>query len=291
MDMKPLLLQILAAFSRKCPLPDSLLRYLYSPDRRQHDFFETIIPYDGDLKIQISTQSFFEWEILFKGYYEKHLVDTIKRFVKPGDVCVDVGANVGTNTLIMAKCAGPDGMVWAFEPHRGFFRRLEENLRLNSIRNVKLFMKALDCTDGRTTLFVADAAVKTASMVPFDPGYSDKVTIETISPETALGSLTRCDFVKIDVDGTEGRILDACRDLLERFSPCVVFEFSDVAWARDGWTLERAEKLLMDCGYRLHLLEVDGSLVPLAKPLSFGNIFACPLSRGSPPSSSQTRAA
>lgn len=72
--------------------------------------------------------------------------------LRPGDIVVDVGANIGITALLVRKYVGPTGRVLAFEPHPGTFRHLERNIKLNGIRNIDLIMSAIDSSDGEVCL-------------------------------------------------------------------------------------------------------------------------------------------
>lgn len=56
-----------------------------------------------------------------------------------GGVVYDIGANLGITTLFFARCVGENGSVIAFEPVAPIAERLKENLRLNQVRNVRLY--------------------------------------------------------------------------------------------------------------------------------------------------------
>ena len=60
-----------------------------------------------------------------------------------GGVCIDVGANLGWDTLVLSECVGPAGRVFAFEPSPREYRMLLENLRLNNVTNVVAERSAL----------------------------------------------------------------------------------------------------------------------------------------------------
>lgn len=278
--MKNFLIKRIAALSRCVELPDQWLRRIYSPDHRQTDFMEMVIPYDGDLKIQIHTGSFFEWEIFFKGYYEGFVCRLLKEYIKPGNTCIDIGANVGTNTLLMAKLAGPKGSVYAFEPNPGYFQRLKENLALNDFENVHTLMKGIDTQAGQAKLFVAGGPVKTASMVDYsDQPGAIQCTIELTSADECLGDLKRCDFIKIDVDGIEGRIMQSCAKVLEKFRPVVLFEYCESAWSKAEWSFSKTADQFQALNYRLHQVDLRGNLSPLESPGEYCNIFCMPEGR------------
>jgi FkbM family methyltransferase len=156
MKFKNKFILLIAWFSRKLPLwvrRGRLLRLLYNPDKRQNDYIETIISYDKDLKIYINTKSFIEWTILFWGYFEKHVADFIKRNLPKGGIFVDVGANIGNNSLIASKIASK---VIAIEPHPKILERLKQNIDLNNLKNVIVCDYAISNFIGETEFFIPD---------------------------------------------------------------------------------------------------------------------------------------
>src|SRR5207244_7164528 len=68
---------------------------------------------------------------MFRGEYEVDVSRIVADFVRPGSYCVDVGANVGPVTLLLAKYVGPDGRVAAVEPGPPYRARLAANLHMN----------------------------------------------------------------------------------------------------------------------------------------------------------------
>src|SRR6266496_451229 len=76
----------------------------------------------------------------------------VNRFLRPGDVFVDVGANIGLFTLIAASRVGPTGKVIAFEPTSETYERLVGNVRLNRLRNVDCVRSALSDHSGELDL-------------------------------------------------------------------------------------------------------------------------------------------
>ena len=72
------------------------------------------------------------------GAYEPEIADVLRREIAPGSVCFDVGANVGYYAILMARLAGENGTVVAFEPVPLNFETLEQNIALNALKNVRL---------------------------------------------------------------------------------------------------------------------------------------------------------
>lgn len=89
------------------------------------------------------------------GIWEPLETTLFEREVGPGDVVIDVGANIGYYTLLAARLVGDEGHVYAFEPEPEAFGLLEHNVELNRYRNVTLVQKALGRETGRLELFLA----------------------------------------------------------------------------------------------------------------------------------------
>ncbi len=86
---------------------------------------------------------------------EEKLLHRLIQEVRPGDVAYDIGANIGLYTVFLAMAVGGSGRVIGFEPELRSYHRCEENLRLNSLTNVRLFQLALG-NEEREVVLVAD---------------------------------------------------------------------------------------------------------------------------------------
>ncbi len=65
------------------------------------------------------------------GRHEQCITELVQQIIKPGDIVLDIGANIGYYTLIFARCVGPTGHVYAFEPDPGSFALLQKNVQIN----------------------------------------------------------------------------------------------------------------------------------------------------------------
>src|SRR6188474_142534 len=74
-------------------------------------------------------------QLFWYGYYEKELGDLLKKAIKPGDVFLDLGANIGYFSLLVAKNL-PSVKVISFEPVLGLFQSMNDNISLNNIKNI-----------------------------------------------------------------------------------------------------------------------------------------------------------
>ena len=147
---------------------------------------------------------------LLNGDYEAHLVPTFRQFCRPGMTVVDVGANVGLYTLLASSLVGPSGRVVAVEPSSENCRLILLSVEANNVGNVELFPVALDAARGWSNLtghFGSNGGLVSADPSSLKSGWSE------IVPTFALDDLVegKVDFVKIDVEGAEGRVVAGAR--------------------------------------------------------------------------------
>jgi FkbM family methyltransferase len=147
--------------------------------------------------------------------------------VKPGFVCLDVGAHLGVFTLLMGELAGPSGAVHAFEPFSASVdmtrRTLDEN-RLSD--RVKLVQAAVDEEDGgNVRLFVSESSPSEASLHDGEtrPGSVDVPRV-SLDAYVQREGLEQVDVIKMDIEGTEERALRGARQILEHMTPRLLVE-------------------------------------------------------------------
>ena len=142
-------------------------------------------------------------------------VRRVASILKPGMKCIDVGANVGYYTLIISVLVGPKGKVYAFEPLPKNLDYLERHIAMNRCSNVEIFDAALSDFEGEASF--AEGA--TRSMGHLDPGGTLKVRCTRLDTMLAEGAVTAPDFVKIDAEGEEVKVLEGAREMLRASRP------------------------------------------------------------------------
>ncbi len=161
-------------------------------------------------------------------------IDLFAALVEPGSVVVDVGANVGSHTVFFAKHVGPTGRVVALEPQSFVHELLVRNVRANRLTNVDCVRKA--ATDSPSTVRLPKVDPKTtcnfgAIAVTSEGAASDTESVAAVPLDT-LG-LEACDFLKIDVEGLETRVLAGAKRIISRFLPTIFVENNTVARSRE----------------------------------------------------------
>src|SRR5271169_431984 len=179
------------------------------------------------------------------GTDEPHLQRAIRRYVAAGDTVYDIGANLGYVSLSLAKRVGSGGQVVAFEPVPRNIERFRQNIEINGITNVRLLEFAASDRAGEAVIRIADN-LSTASLVWHrnNPSAS-QVSVRTVAIDelVAAGDLGYPKFVKIDVEGAEGEVLDGMCRTLAAALPVLFVECSDAG-------REKAWRLLQELGYR-----------------------------------------
>lgn len=145
-----------------------------------------------------------------------------KRYVRPGMLVVDVGANLGALTVPLARLVGETGAVIAIEPQRLTYQALCGNLALNSIKNTLAFHCALGAEEGTITVPNLDVD-HVNNFGALALGHHER---GAIVPQTTLDALIGdvCHFVKIDVEGMEREVLAGAHETIAKCRPVLYVE-------------------------------------------------------------------
>ena len=145
--------------------------------------------------------------LFFLGEYEHAVSSVIKRVVRNGDMCLDVGANMGWYTTLLNKLSGPKGEVHAFEPVPRIYEALKKNVALlDDSSNVHINNCALGDAPGKVELHLfaglpnGHTSISTMGRTDFTTVESPIVTLDSYLEEKQI---ERVDFVKVDIEGAE----------------------------------------------------------------------------------------
>jgi len=144
----------------------------------------------------------------------------MSQFISEGDTVIDVGANIGTTVLSLAKKVGKLGKVIAFEPQSIMAQCLQTNLTLNDILNVSVHTIALSNKNGWANInnldFLENGRYGEA-------GISEKGTrIKTIKLDEI--KVDNCSLVKIDVEAHEWEVIQGGQQFLKKHKPVLYME-------------------------------------------------------------------
>lgn len=145
-----------------------------------------------------------------------------RQVVRPGDVVVEVGANIGAHTLHLAHLVGPSGAVHAFEPQRIAFQALCANMALNSITQAYCHPLAV----GREPGFVVVPRLDPHRGHNFGGVAMRREGPGERAPLVTLDSLDlpRCRLIKVDVEGMEEEVIAGAGGTIRRHHPYLYVE-------------------------------------------------------------------
>lgn len=198
-----------------------------------------------------------------EGQYEDYLLSR----VRPGpSVLLDIGANIGYYTVQMARLAGPEARVHAFEPMSIQGAVLEENLRLNRLTNVVVNASVVSDTVGVQRIYFSSPENTGQSSVARPSGYHEDRPSTTVDAYCQSQGIETVDLVKIDVEGHEFHVLRGMERLLsEGRVTRVAAEMDEELLTANGASSQSLLALMRSHGYEPHRTK-SGRLVPFQSP-------------------------
>ena len=172
---------------------------------------------------------------LLEGHYDFANISLCRTLVQPGYVCMDIGANLGVYTVLLAKWAGEGGAVHSFEPVDHIRRRLLRHVRINGLSNVTVQAMGVGSED--TTLLMnqiregefregTSTFTDNENVVSMGKEHFNRVEVPVrkLDTYTREQGFTRLDFMKIDIEGFELNCLRGATETLRRFRPIILME-------------------------------------------------------------------
>lgn len=163
----------------------------------------------------------------------------------PGDTVIEIGSNIGTHTIGLAKRVGSSGRVLAFEPQRLVFQTLCANVALNSLTNVYCYWSALGSEEGVITVPELNPnQLNNFGGVSLLDDAVEGHQIDCFTLDRYI-SESRIKLIKIDVEGAEADVLNGGLQLIQKFKPFLYVENDRVKKS------EALIKLIDSIGYRM----------------------------------------
>lgn len=226
----------------------------------------TSLPWGATVKVHVKEN--VGGDIYHYGIFDRIVPETIWRLLDAGEVGVDIGANIGQNTSVMAYRSAASGRVLAFEPHPEIFEELKHNRfawRSNAIAAIQLEQVALGKVPGQAT--IADGpefetnrgSARLSANGPAAAGRSFTVRVETL--DHYFQGTDTVGVCKIDVEGNEMSVLEGATRLLTRRA------IRDVIFEDFNPMPSPVVRLLQNLGFSVFRLEA-GWLRPSLQPLT-----------------------
>jgi FkbM family methyltransferase len=161
-------------------------------------------------------------------------VDFFRKFIKEGDLVIDIGANIGDTTVPMALAAGKSGLTLGFDPNPYVYKVLVKNAALNKeLTNIIPLPHAISANEEEFYYVSSEASFANGGISSTKESTHGKF----VSPEKIKGvnllqyleknhsdRLDRLSFIKIDTEGYDKEILKSIPDLISKYKPVIVAE-------------------------------------------------------------------
>lgn len=205
-------------------------------------------------------------DLVINGFYEKGLVKLLSDKIPPSGVFLDIGANIGSITVPLAK-ARPDIQIVAVEASPWIYEYLRRNLELNELKNVNALNFAVYHESGKSLqMFAPKDLFGKGSLKAVYTRVGEVVQTITIDDVKAKLGLTAIHFIKADVEGFESSVFKGMSKTAREDKPKIVFEFSEWAETEAGFEAGEAQSVILSCGYQLQ--ELDTEFNPVGEPSS-----------------------
>ena len=215
-----------------------------------------------DSAIHALKKVYYPW--LLKRFPEDRWPSSVvaKRLVQPGDLVIDVGANIGYVTLLLSKWVGLEGKVVSFEPVPQTFELLSHNIRRLRLKNVTAINVGLSSESGTVRMRIP------SDKDGFGNYYEASIVDAHRDQETGVGTTVdvgRLDsflpiispqltFIKVDVEGHELEVLQGSERILHSVKPALLVEISGNPDAAESKT-HKLFNLLAGMEYKAYFLK------------------------------------
>ncbi|HJR76502.1 MAG TPA: FkbM family methyltransferase [Nitrospiraceae bacterium] len=220
------------------------------------------------MRWHLDLQEGIDFSIYVLGAFEPKTVRLYEQFVKPGDVVLDIGANVGAHTLPLARLVGDKGRVIAFEPTDYAMQKLLANIALNPslIQRIEAHQVMLVSSSGdavETGLYSSWPLVARGNVHKKHQGRLMATTgaaSSTLDQWVKTYHVDKVNFVKLDVDGHEYSVLAGGRQTLGQYKPIILMELEPCLYDDEPANFDGLLQIVDDLGYSLRDVNTGKSL-------------------------------
>jgi len=178
--------------------------------------------------------------LLETGELERGTRILIQKYLRPGNVFIDVGANVGLHTLAAARAMRGQGKIIAFEPFEPTMRMLEKSIWMNGFSSMtEIHQAAVSNAAGRQQLFIG-ATSGHHSLFALEPSPNNAqgpVEVPLVRLDSVIAAGQRIDLMKIDAEGAELEVIEGAVSLIaDNPEIALIVEFGPSHLRRTGRT-------------------------------------------------------
>lgn len=212
------------------------------------------------VKLKFRTNTVIGRYLYYRRMYEEGVILRLSKLIKTGMTFIDIGANIGLYSVIVAYLVGKEGKVIAVEPQSDLCDLFQENMRINNLTNVILKPIALGAHSGKGEIFQVSATNVGAATLKIKNtedyfGTPVKVSVQSLDQVLKELNISAVHGLKIDTEGAELEILKGFRHWLANKPPSFLFvECIDSNLNRFGHNAEELISFLKKYEYSIYCL-------------------------------------
>ena len=217
--------------------------------------------------------------LCLNGYWEPWLTLAVLQTLKPGDACLDVGANHGYYALVAAGAVGPTGRVLALEPNFKLAELVRKSLEVNGFNQyAQILPLAASERSGDTVNLVVPHGNTGHASLHINANAADQVmAVQTTTIDELTADWPHVDLIKIDTEGAEAAVWGGMKQTVRRNPEIkIVLEFGSARYPQAQAFLEE----ILAEGFILRYVDYDAQIKPLSlerclteRPESYWDLF------------------
>jgi FkbM family methyltransferase len=253
--MKPVRLAAAQKICRVLPpiISQRMRSWIYSHRLAQRDAFECVVQAQTGSMLKGSTEDFHFYPFSVHGFYDFRNVTVALALASRGDIIIEVGANVGTESVCFADIIGPEGVAHAFEPLPSNIARLQKANDLSKHRNIRVHPCALSNKDTRTHFVVPPVTASGIGHIAQEgETFGQTIEIQVMRLDSLKQEIGQAKLIFVDIEGEEVKFLEGARKYLQDFRPALVLEASPQLLKRAGSSVHALFQTVAGYGYGIY---------------------------------------
>jgi FkbM family methyltransferase len=226
-----------------------------------------LINFNGvEFLIYFESKGIIEELILKEGAYEEDLITIADYFIQEKTIIIDVGANVGFESLYFAR-KYPANLIYSYEPTEIPYKCLVRSKEINNLENLKIFKLGVGESKGQLEIYSATEKTYNKGLASIENNFDIDDTfvkeyIDMVTLDNHVKENMKVSFIKIDVQGYEPKVLQGAINLIENDRPVIIYEHVEKYYSDTMELRNKITNLLSPLGYDFYLIRSRSAFRP-----------------------------